>query len=766
MMVRERIGRLVRRVAAEGFLQVQEPPLQEWWKRFEEQPWTVLVVGEYNAGKSMLINALLGEERAKVGPTPTTKEFTPYLLAGEGQWGIRLMDSPGLNDPLWTAKDRREFFDGLNCTPADLVLLVVSSGFSEEIEVFRELGETLAGRRVVVALNLTDDFQEADIEQLVHSQRAKIATLCARADVAGIVPVNADSAFRGKTKGKLLLLKHSGIRRLESLLRDEERAWSQKGDAAKVLLQSCVDALEGPARSDLRALALLAEARVLQRLRVGGASLPLSPDTVVVGGDLESLKAALREQEVVEIRPASNELYVDLLGLTSDRPILRRLESMEFTVESPVTAIVGLEVRNCRIRRLGGDLFILASDLRTSTIHARDRADVWLGQVDLGDLQDGSAISLEDRCRLQALRVTLHDTGGFCRADGTSIVNRVSVEQKGQAQPSPSRKRLEVQVKGIAQLPSGPQLFGLFGGYVFALLDGKALALYEVSTGRLTDQLIPWGPSSDGGWVFFTIADISSNSSADLLIVKAKETIPGAYVGTVRGGGWSGRGGDGRPSWVAWDRPFESLLIGDDGSVWTYSGREISRCELSADKAFSRTFFAGIPERSIITSISLVHHGVVALTRASGTGVWRWELYLIDEMGGRLLNSGTDWDGSWTRLSPHGDRIAVRLYRERKGYKWFELSMNDPSRLFEIPLPGVCSSLSWLPDGQHLAAMVPDTAPRLMILGKQKDAWDKLAEIPLDFLLTVDEVCWGDNGSTLALRGGQTVVVLDLHFEP
>lgn len=59
------------------------------------RPWRVAVVGEVNAGKSSLVNALLGHGRSIVSPLPgTTRDLliVPTVLAG---WAVELVDTAG-----------------------------------------------------------------------------------------------------------------------------------------------------------------------------------------------------------------------------------------------------------------------------------------------------------------------------------------------------------------------------------------------------------------------------------------------------------------------------------------------------------------------------------------------------------------------------------------------------------------------------------------------------------------------------------------------
>lgn len=61
------------------------------------QPWQVVVAGRPNVGKSSLINALAGYDRAIVHPTPgTTRDLITVQTAADG-WPIELCDTAGLH---------------------------------------------------------------------------------------------------------------------------------------------------------------------------------------------------------------------------------------------------------------------------------------------------------------------------------------------------------------------------------------------------------------------------------------------------------------------------------------------------------------------------------------------------------------------------------------------------------------------------------------------------------------------------------------------
>ncbi|HET6423388.1 MAG TPA: GTPase [Planctomycetaceae bacterium] len=62
------------------------------------EPWNVVLTGRPNVGKSSLINALLGYQRAIVNPQPgTTRDVVTAVTAFEG-WPVRLSDTAGLRD--------------------------------------------------------------------------------------------------------------------------------------------------------------------------------------------------------------------------------------------------------------------------------------------------------------------------------------------------------------------------------------------------------------------------------------------------------------------------------------------------------------------------------------------------------------------------------------------------------------------------------------------------------------------------------------------
>ncbi len=149
----------------------------------------LVVVGEFNSGKSALINALLGEAFLPEGPTPTTDRV--YILA-HGPAGatefvqddvrlmrfpaellrqVRIVDTPGTNAVL-----RQHEAIARDFVPrSDLVLFVTSADrpFTESERAFLESIRQW-GKKVVVVINKDDvldgEAARREVETFVRSQ--------------------------------------------------------------------------------------------------------------------------------------------------------------------------------------------------------------------------------------------------------------------------------------------------------------------------------------------------------------------------------------------------------------------------------------------------------------------------------------------------------------------------------------------------------------------------------------------------------------------
>ncbi|MBP1634999.1 MAG: iniA [Acidobacteria bacterium] len=193
----------------------------------------LVVVGEFNAGKSAFINALLGSAVLEEGVTPTTTEVE-ILRFGETRErvaveqhlfaltapvemlrDIQVVDTPGTNAIM----REHELITGRFVPRADLVLFVTSADrpFTETERAFLERIRDW-GKKVVVAINKVDILQrESEVEQVrafvAHHAAALLGT------APEVFPVSARLALRAKL-GEPKLWAGSRFEALEQYVRE------------------------------------------------------------------------------------------------------------------------------------------------------------------------------------------------------------------------------------------------------------------------------------------------------------------------------------------------------------------------------------------------------------------------------------------------------------------------------------------------------------------------------------------------------------------
>ena len=281
-----------------------------------ERPFLVVVAGEYNSGKSSLINALLQEEILAVGVLPTTDRIT-LIAHGEDRGKralddhvleihhpskilkeLNLVDTPGTNSLERHHQRLSEDF----IPNADLILFVTSTDrpLSESEREFLDLIGGRWKRALALCLNKIDLTSEDAREQIVEYLRTQMAKIAGEA--IRIFPVSARQALEGGDAAK-----GSGLDALERYVLDE------LGDKAKVVLK-----LRGPIE-------------VLEEL--------LSDHVVTLDAQEEDLREETRglEHVLANVRERSKEILErHVRGLDRIDGILDRirLKSHEFLDES------------------------------------------------------------------------------------------------------------------------------------------------------------------------------------------------------------------------------------------------------------------------------------------------------------------------------------------------------------------------------------------------------------------------------------------------
>ena len=117
----------------------------------------VAVVGAPNAGKSTLVNALVGQKVAIVSPKAQTTRTRIMGIAIEGEAQILLLDTPGIFEPRRRLDRAMVAAAWGGAQDADLIALVIDAeaGFSQRIE---DMLDRLADRREpkILVLNKVD----------------------------------------------------------------------------------------------------------------------------------------------------------------------------------------------------------------------------------------------------------------------------------------------------------------------------------------------------------------------------------------------------------------------------------------------------------------------------------------------------------------------------------------------------------------------------------------------------------------------------------
>lgn len=125
-------------------------------------PFSIFICGEFNAGKSSLLNQLNNKNIANVGFLPTTQEIESYQPEGFG--GLVFIDSPGTNSIIEQHQELTENY----LQQADIILFVTSveRPLSKSEQDFLTLVDQTWARKIIVAINKIDLVKEEEAKQI------------------------------------------------------------------------------------------------------------------------------------------------------------------------------------------------------------------------------------------------------------------------------------------------------------------------------------------------------------------------------------------------------------------------------------------------------------------------------------------------------------------------------------------------------------------------------------------------------------------------
>ena len=178
----------------------------------------IMVYGIYNAGKSSILNELMGEDKAKVEDVPTTDSVDYY------DWqGYKIADTPGIFAPI-----EHEEVTEAHLKKADIVLFVMSTtGSNEKAENYQRMKAIAdAGKKIIIVLNdKNGDLGRRD--DVIQTIKQKVDTNMRQVGIDNvdekycIVTVNAARAKKGRVENKAALVAKSGLYELRDVILSE-----------------------------------------------------------------------------------------------------------------------------------------------------------------------------------------------------------------------------------------------------------------------------------------------------------------------------------------------------------------------------------------------------------------------------------------------------------------------------------------------------------------------------------------------------------------
>lgn len=179
----------------------------------------IMVYGIYNAGKSSILNELIGEDKAKVQDIPTTDQVTYY------EWnGYRIADTPGIGAPI-----KHEQVTQLHLKQADVVIFIMSTtGSNERRENYIRMKEiTDSGKKLIVVLNdKNGDLFDGEGNQVIQTIKTKVINNMHQIGIDDVekyyvLAVNAQRAKTGRLKKNQMLWEKSNMSELANVIMQE-----------------------------------------------------------------------------------------------------------------------------------------------------------------------------------------------------------------------------------------------------------------------------------------------------------------------------------------------------------------------------------------------------------------------------------------------------------------------------------------------------------------------------------------------------------------
>lgn len=230
--------------------------LEEVARDLREMFYLIVIIGEFNAGKSSLVNSLLGESLLETGITPTTamidvvrysetaRRVPVHQQGSVREWahpnslapGVALVDTPGTGSVFKRHEETAKAF----LHRADLVLFVISAkrALAETERIYLDLARSY-GKKVILVINQVDLLSAQDRVEVKHFVEKQVDDLLNFRPLIFLVSAK-ESLANGPDEG--------GIAALRAHLRDS----LAESPPARQKLIAQLDFVESVVRSNMR----------------------------------------------------------------------------------------------------------------------------------------------------------------------------------------------------------------------------------------------------------------------------------------------------------------------------------------------------------------------------------------------------------------------------------------------------------------------------------------------------------------------------------
>lgn len=144
----------------------------------------VNIIGLPNAGKSTLLNAIIGQKISAVTHKAQTTRHRIKAIFNDDQSQIIFYDTPGLIKPAYLLQEKMMDFVREALKDTDLNLLIVDASSSKEDYQLIDAFILLSSKPLIIALNKSDKIPEETLTKQLDNWKAKYLE-------ADILPVSA-----------------------------------------------------------------------------------------------------------------------------------------------------------------------------------------------------------------------------------------------------------------------------------------------------------------------------------------------------------------------------------------------------------------------------------------------------------------------------------------------------------------------------------------------------------------------------------------------